>query len=600
MQVQKLTGKIISFVKNLSEKVLLTVLLLGSGYGYFHFGIEDRALVIILQILFLLIFLWIIIVRFSRPGGETESKKAKPADDSSEKRDSDVDVIQKLADHYHLKRRGITEQEFKDSLTDVLTTIKTTFVSYSAMTYLWDQEKNLFLLKAWDAGDAEVNENHALSPDDSPISKIVAEKQGWINGSDNEKSVFSGCFSKQVEIKSILASPVLLEDEVAGIIVVCSLSEETYGSDDESLLRMFSGIVSKTVLNFNSIYEFETSSWLFSSFYEISKELNLELKFSEVLDMLMRIAHSIMEYDRISISLVEENGESAKIIAVEGQEDEFTNDYVFPLDEGLNGWVIRRNKPILVSDLERGGEYFIPRYTKGEKSNYDLRSFLAAPIGFSNKCLGVISIESKKPNVYVERHENILVMLCNNIGAALERSIIYQKLESMATTDGLTGLNNYRSFRLRLNEEINRARRYQMQFSLLMLDIDHFKKFNDTYGHLVGDRVLQNISEILSTTLRNIDYVARYGGEEFCAILLNTVGKAAKLSAERIRINIEQNPLKHDGTPLPSTVSIGVAMYPDDSDQEDDLIDCADKALYRAKASGRNRVVMYNEGLEKQ
>ena len=128
-----------------------------------------------------------------------------------------------------------------------------------------------------------------------------------------------------------------------------------------------------------------------------------------------------------------------------------------------------------------------------------------------------------------------------------------------------------------------------------LIDIGFNGRFNISFHGIYKDTYKKVMGIDFDKTLRNIDYVARYGGEEFCAILLNTVGKAARLSAERIRINIEQNPLRHDGTPLHTAVSVGVAMYPEDSDQEEDLINCADKALYRAKASGRNRVVMYNE-----
>ena len=303
----------------------------------------------------------------------------------------------------------------------------------------------------------------------------------------------------------------------------------------------------------------------------------------------MLILLKVFEYDRISLSLVKESSFIAIIKRVVGQVDEFEEGYEFSLDEGLNGWVIRKNKPILVSNLEKG-EYFIPRYTKKEKINYDLKSFISAPIGYYNKCLGAVTVESKKANIYGGRHENVLVMLANNIGAALERSIIYQRLESEATIDEMTGLYNYRAFKFRLYEEINRAKRSRQNFCLFMMDIDHFKNFNDEYGHLVGDAILKFIGDSIKSSVRNIDFVARYGGEEFVAIVLTPNIEDAEISGERIRGSIGDSNYKIDSAEYHVTISLGIAEYSGEVKDEEGLIKRADEAMYKVRWYSQRRL----------
>jgi diguanylate cyclase (GGDEF)-like protein len=167
---------------------------------------------------------------------------------------------------------------------------------------------------------------------------------------------------------------------------------------------------------------------------------------------------------------------------------------------------------------------------------------------------------------------------------------LLDRVNYMAITDALTGLYNRRRFHDVLNSEYERAKRYSTPFSLVMIDIDYFKKINDTYGHSVGDAVLKEVSIILSSSIREIDTAARYGGEEFMLILPNTDKGNAQNLAERIRKTVEQHVFR--GVNNVITVSIGICGMPDAKvDNEDKLIRCSDFALYRAKQLGRNRTV---------
>lgn len=178
----------------------------------------------------------------------------------------------------------------------------------------------------------------------------------------------------------------------------------------------------------------------------------------------------------------------------------------------------------------------------------------------------------------------------NTMAKTLEKD--QEELEQLAINDGLTGLYNHREFQRRLQVEIERARRYKHHLSLLMLDIDHFKRFNDTYGHQAGDYILRSLSLQMREGVRAVDWVARYGGEEFVITLPEMTATKALIAAERLRKNIAARvvTVKEDQK-VNITVSIGVATFPEDADSKDKLIAAADRALYAAKAAGRNKVL---------
>jgi diguanylate cyclase (GGDEF)-like protein len=172
------------------------------------------------------------------------------------------------------------------------------------------------------------------------------------------------------------------------------------------------------------------------------------------------------------------------------------------------------------------------------------------------------------------------------------------RLAESSNRDGLTGIYNRRYLEQRLSAEFDRCRRYRDHFSFVLFDLDHFKRINDTYGHLAGDEVLCVVSRRIDELLRSVDVMARYGGEEFGVILPATAMQSARILAERIRLVIEREPVEYKGIPIPVTASIGIAEFEAAAPSHEHLIRCADVALYHAKASGRNRVACYAPELE--
>jgi diguanylate cyclase (GGDEF)-like protein len=190
---------------------------------------------------------------------------------------------------------------------------------------------------------------------------------------------------------------------------------------------------------------------------------------------------------------------------------------------------------------------------------------------------------------------DILVALQNHVQSALTNAHKYDAIRRQVVTDHLTRLYNRRYFMNRAGEEIERSLRHQAPLSVLMIDIDHFKEFNDTYGHATGDRVLQTVARAMQDALRKPDICARHGGEEFAVLLPSTPGENAYYVAERVRRTLSGT--RYTGLGLPAeaniTISVGVATCPRDATELDALMELADKALYRAKAAGRDQVVLH-------
>lgn len=221
----------------------------------------------------------------------------------------------------------------------------------------------------------------------------------------------------------------------------------------------------------------------------------------------------------------------------------------------------------------------------------DFQSKTIIPIKHSDKLLGAICIYHTQKNVYFS--SKILDIVLEELKILMRMKWLYSETKYLTIIDSLTGLYNRRYFQQSIEREFSRAKRYGNHLSVAMIDIDHFKNINDTYGHQFGDKVLVDISNIFKESLRRTDYISRYGGEEFVLILPETDQENSYIPLERIRQKISQVPVYYDDKPVYITVSIGIAHYTRGVNDPESLVKNADSALYKAKESGRNRVLLY-------
>jgi len=248
--------------------------------------------------------------------------------------------------------------------------------------------------------------------------------------------------------------------------------------------------------------------------------------------------------------------------------------------------------------LEEGTLFIVEDTTQASFFNNPLaidegiRSLIAVPLKIQDKIVGILYVDDFEPRRFPQERLDLLSILASFAAMSIDNARLHEKMRSLACTDGLTGLYNQRQFKHMVRDEVTRAARYQKPLSLVMFDIDDFKKFNDSYGHPNGDKVLVAVAEILQGTLREYDLAFRYGGEEFVVLLPEADLSMALVAAERARFAIEAESARYlDGvTDRGVTVSVGVAAYPRDGGDAEALFKTVDDLLYRAKALGKNKV----------
>lgn len=255
--------------------------------------------------------------------------------------------------------------------------------------------------------------------------------------------------------------------------------------------------------------------------------------------------------------------------------------------EGAAGWVMTHGRSRRIDDLSTSD------VDLGEGGTEGIRSWLGAPLFMFGGCEGVIAVQSTHAHAFGDDDHRLVESLALQIAAALQNANLYE----LAMVDGLTGLFVRRYFDARIEEEVERSKRYGTAFSVVMLDVDDFKHLNDTHGHLVGDRVLKAIANVIRQQMRGVDTAARYGGEEMVVILPRTEMVGAYNQAERIRAAIAELRITTDDDPprvVGVTASLGIAAYPESKARDGtDLVRRADRALYRAKKTGKDRVELY-------
>jgi diguanylate cyclase (GGDEF)-like protein len=263
----------------------------------------------------------------------------------------------------------------------------------------------------------------------------------------------------------------------------------------------------------------------------------------------------------------------------------------FKVDSPLVKYFTRHNAPVYIKQLNRQKE-FVPYVQKLK----ELGIFIIAPIMYSERVQGIIATGEKLYSTeFTQTDFELFHVLVNIISISIENSLHYEAVKNLSLTDEMTNLHNYRSFISRLKEEINRAKRNKSDISLVILDIDHFKNYNDTLGHQAGDEALREVGKVLRKTVRDEDIVSRYGGEDFCIIFPGIAKEGITSLCERIRIKIEKHKFyKEKVQPTGMlTISLGGASFPKDANDMHTLIQKADEALYRAKHLGRNQIQIY-------
>jgi len=311
-------------------------------------------------------------------------------------------------------------------------------------------------------------------------------------------------------------------------------------------------------------------------------------------DGIVNEASELVNAERCSLMISDDN-EMLEIRGVKGVNRRFMENVKVRRGEGISGRVYESGSPILIN-----GEAEIREYGNAPRSHYKTQSSLSLPLKVDDEMIGVLNLSDKCSGApFTHNDISMLTPFIFQASTLLKLGSYHETLEEvtkLSITDSLTGLFNRRYLDIRLEEEYLRAKRYHLILSLTILDIDDFKLFNDSEGHLAGDRILIEMAHVMSSTVRSHDILARFGGEEFAIIMPQTTKAEAFLVSERIRENIKRHirPTWKRYQKKQITICSGIATYPECGALKEDMIRYADRALYKAKNLGKDRTVSWD------
>ncbi|PIQ90655.1 MAG: hypothetical protein COV71_03310 [Candidatus Omnitrophica bacterium CG11_big_fil_rev_8_21_14_0_20_41_12] len=322
---------------------------------------------------------------------------------------------------------------------------------------------------------------------------------------------------------------------------------------------------------------------------KIIEKLNVSLKTDTVIRELTAAVYSLISDNRgIALFYLVDN-QYQRLNLVYSLKDD--SDLVILSKEGdiFDQWVLRHSNQLIVEDLKNDFR-FDPEKTLLQDRR-QIFSLISSPLVSHDSLLGLLRLESKKAGFFTQDDLRFLALVADLGSAALENSLLFHKKEELAIHDDLTGLFTKHHFVSRLKDEVKRCQRLDQYLSLMMIDIDFFKQYNDKFGHTAGDIVLKKVGLLLKSSLREVNpLLCRFGGEEFLVMLSGLNKQKALVLAEDLRGRIEKKTIILRRNETHITVSIGVASLPLDTKDDDELIQKADKAMYKAKEKGRNRV----------
>lgn len=470
------------------------------------------------------------------------------------------------------------------------------------------EEKEILRLRAYSSDTGDLASDLTLIPSETLVGLAAKEKRKvLLNQMPSDSAKALPYYLKPQLVGSFLSLPLFLksesdftlaasrEGELIGVLVLDCQTPNYFNEERLRSIEILSRLLADLVQNHRVLHFSKTKTKNLHALYETSRIFSTSVDLEPTLETAVKKASEIAPCDMVYIALRDGDSTRFKI-----------ESFLAPgrgglkpigLEEELAVWMCQNKKPIRYTRGQK--EKWFPYFERQEGILGSIQSFLMLPIMVEGRLLGVLRLNSQKPRAYSEYEQDVLETLANQTALVLDKVNIVQQIKSLAARDGLTGLFNHRYFQEKLSEEIVKADRYKKDMSLIITDVDHFKKFNDTYGHQEGDKVLMGVSQILQETVRaKADTVARYGGEEFAVILPETDGNAAYDLGERIRKNVENHLFEYEGKKIYRvTLSLGVSSFPFDAIEKRLLIQCSDQALYFAKKNGRNCVKRFKPGV---
>ncbi|MFZ3208950.1 MAG: sensor domain-containing diguanylate cyclase [Geobacteraceae bacterium] len=441
-----------------------------------------------------------------------------------------------------------------------------------------DRESNVFSLQAvWG-----ISEEGISMPGERLSGMLMNDLKGRIELTEEDMEEFF----PTVKASSATCIPLAYDDKLLGLVALFNV--ELFAKD-LLLVELLTGRAAARLMRFKREEELSKESSLSRELLEVISSLAIIEEQQELFNAILEMAAKLANASCGSLMLMDENRVTLLIEAAIGMNIHLAKSLTTKLGNGIAGKVAVNGQPMLVNDIEKD-----ERITGVNRPRFKTKSFISVPLKFKEQIIGVLNLSDKKDHgIFTESDLDTLTPLVSRFAALIQRSRALATtgtLERLSVTDPLTELFNRRFLDKRIEEELSRSLRHSLHLTVMIVDLDNFKTYNDLCGHIAGDKALKRIARILMREVREMDVVTRYGGEEFCILLPITSKKESVLVAERIRRGVENEKFSgEENLPLGRlTASIGIASFPEDGNSTDMLINTADMALYQAKARGRN------------
>lgn len=489
--------------------------------------------------------------------------------------------MQKIAILYDASQAVISTFDLDEVLSQILSILGDYFHLHRVAVVLLDADTNMLRVRShtgWNRESVEMN---------IPLGRGLIGTAAKLKRPIYAPKVSSDprYIMSMPSTQSELAVPLIVRDEVVGVLDCQSDQEEFFDTETIDLLTLFSTQASIALQNAKLYSNEQRKAAQLEAINAIARQTTAVLDIDELLQKSCRFIQQSFAVDHVAMLLLEDG-----MLVVRAHEGRLTprihTGTEVPL-AGLCARAIASGKLVTENDVS-GVEGYVPGFE-------ETRSERCLPLISLGETLGVLTVESAQTNAFSPADAQPLESVADICAAAIQNARYFEKVRQLAYVDGLTGIFNRRYFEMRMAEEIERAQRYENQLSVIMIDIDNFKKLNDEFGHLLGDETLRQVSTIFAQNLRKVDIACRYGGEEFVILAPQTSGDHAHAVAEKLRKVVEG--WSFPGVPRPVTITAGVSSFPANGRTRDELVKAADDALYLAKQGGRNRVQLAGSGL---
>lgn len=391
-------------------------------------------------------------------------------------------------------------------------------------------------------------------------------------------------------VRSLLGIPLIIENQKFGAILFGNKEVYQWSTSQITLAEQAASQIALILARLQAQTLAEQQAADSEKLLRATAALTATLDKQELSQRILEHLRNLFDHDSSILFVLETDG-MRPIACRNIPEGEEILSQTFPIHDELFQEILHTSQPVLLKDAQLDSRF------ENWGGTHQIRSWMGVPLFAGDRILGTIAIGRFTVNPFTHREQLLAQVFANQAGMALQNAFLHAHQQVLAITDPLTNLYNRRGFYELARHEMERSRRFGSPLVVMMADIDHFKRVNDTHGHSVGDQVLQELAQRLRNTLREADLICRYGGEEFCILLPESDLQNGYSAAERVRLTISETPFRIEQLQLPITISVGVTRLESPQQTLEELIEQADEALLHAKAFGRNRVEIWQKNL---